>query len=183
MALVPRPHQAAFTRGINRDYSPVLALGVPWLSVLLGSLTPWLPVIAAAPVMPPFALMLLLAWRLLRPGLFPLWAGLPLGLFDDLYSGQPLGNGILLFSLVLLATEWFEFRFPWRTFLLNWAFAAAALALAIVFAAIVSGARLTSLQLAAIAPQVLISIVLFPLVARFAALLDRLRLTRVRRID
>ena len=52
-------------------------------------------------------------WRMLRPGLLPLWAGLPMGLFDDMYSGQPLGSGILLFSLTLIALDLIELRFPW----------------------------------------------------------------------
>ncbi|MEO6042250.1 MAG: rod shape-determining protein MreD [Croceibacterium sp.] len=169
-------------RRINRAHSPVLAIGLPWLSVLLGSLCPWLPVIAPAPVVPPLGFMVLLAWRLLRPGLFPLWAGLPLGLIDDLYSGQPLGSGILLFSLALLGIELIELRIPWRGFLLDWALAAAILALYLSAAALVSGARLTPVQLTVIGPQVLISIVLFPLVARLIAILDRVRLMRVRRL-
>jgi hypothetical protein len=64
-------------------------------AILFGSLPPWLPIIAPAPVPPPLGFLLLLAWRLLRPGLLPPWAGLPLGLFDDLYSGQPTGSGPL----------------------------------------------------------------------------------------
>src|SRR5919112_511136 len=112
----PRSRRDPFGSRINRAQSPILAYGLPWASILLGSLTPWLPIIAPAPVLPPLGLMMLLAWRLLRPGLLPLWAGLPLGLFDDLYSGQPLGSGILLFSLALLAVELIELRFQWRSF-------------------------------------------------------------------
>ena len=76
---VRQPHQP-------RALAAARATALPWLTILLGSLTPWLPVIAPAPVLPPFGFLFLLAWRLLRPGLLPLWAGLPLGLFDDLYS-------------------------------------------------------------------------------------------------
>jgi rod shape-determining protein MreD len=126
--------------------------------------------------------LLLIAWRLLRPGLLPPWAGLPLGLFDDLYSGQPLGSGILLFSLALFAIEAIEFRFPWRSFWFDW-LTAALLSLAyLAVAALLSGAHLTGVQLTVIAPQLLLSIVLFPVVARIVALLDRLRLMRVRRL-
>ena len=167
---------------INRTHLPLLAYGLPWLSILLGSLTPWLPVITPAPVLPPFGLMLLLAWRLLRPGLLPLWAGLPFGLFDDLYSGQPFGSAVLLFSLALLAIELIEIRFPWRNFWLDWLTASAILIVYLVVAAVLSGSALTSMQLAVIAPQLVLSIVLFPVVARLVAQLDRLRLMRVRRI-
>ena len=82
--------------GINRGPSTLLAAALPLLLVMAGSLSPTWPVIAAAPVMPPLGFILLLAWQHLRPGLFPVWAGLPLGLFDDLFSGQPLGSAELL---------------------------------------------------------------------------------------
>ena len=181
--LNPQSRRDPFGSRINRTQLPLLAYGLPWLTIMLGSLTPWLPVIAPAPVLPPFGYMLLLAWRLLRPGLLPLWAGLPLGLFDDLYSGQPLGSGILLFSLTLLAIERIELRFPWRTFLLDWLTASAMLVAYIAFAALFSGAALTLVQLTVIVPQLLLSIVLFPIIARMVSFLDRLRLMRVRRIS
>ncbi len=180
--LNPQARRDQFGSRINRAQSPLLAYGVPWLTILLGSLTPWLPVIASAPLMPPMGFLLLIAWRLLRPGLLPPWAGLPLGLFDDLYSGQPLGSGILLFSLALFAIEAIEFRFPWRSFWFDW-LTAALLSLAyLAVAALLSGAHLTGVQLTVIAPQLLLSIVLFPVIARVVALLDRLRLMRVRRL-
>ena len=69
---------------INRAPSPFIARSVPWLSIMLASLLPAWLLIASAPVMPPIAFLMLLAWRQLRPGLLPVWAGLPLGLFDDL---------------------------------------------------------------------------------------------------
>ena len=168
---------------INRAHLPVLALGLPWLTILLGSLTPWLPIIAPAPVLPPFGFLLMLAWRLLRPGLLPLWAGLPLGLFDDLYSGQPLGSGVLLFSLTLIVIELVEIRFPWRNFWLDWLTASAILTVYLMVAALLSGAELSLMQLGVIVPQLVLSIVLFPVVARLVAQLDRLRLMRVRRIN
>lgn len=177
-----RAHEDAFGRRINRGHSPALVYGVPWLSIMIGSLVPWLPVIAPAPVLPPLGFMLLIAWRFVRPGLLPLWAGLPLGLFDDLFSGQPLGSGILLFSLALLAIEGLEMRFPWRTFLLDWVAAALLLLLYLAAAALVSGAALTLVQLVVIVPQLLLSIALFPIIARMVGMLDRLRLMRLRRL-
>jgi rod shape-determining protein MreD len=180
--LNPRSRRDPFGSRINRAQSPLLAYGLPWLTILLGSLTPWLPVIAPAPILPPFGFMLMLAWRLLRPGLLPPWAGLPLGLFDDLYSGQPFGSGILLFSLTLLAIELVEVRFPWRSFWIDWLTAAAILTIYLGVAALLSGAAITLVQLTVILPQLLLSVVLFPIVARIVAVLDRLRLMRVRRL-
>jgi rod shape-determining protein MreD len=181
--LNPRSRSDQFGSRINRAQSPLLAYGMPWLTILLGSLTPWLPIIAPAPLLPPLGFMMMLAWRLLRPGLLPLWAGLPLGLFDDLYSGQPLGSGVLLFSITLLAIELIELRFPWRNFWLDWLTATAILVPYIVIAALVSRAELTAVQLTVILPQLLLAVVLFPIVARMVALLDRVRLMRVRRLD
>jgi len=180
--LHPKARRDPFGSKINRAHSPLLAIGLPWLTIMLGSLTPWLPIIAPAPILPPFGFMLLLAWRLLRPGLLPLWAGLPLGFFDDLYSGQPLGSGILLFSLVLMAIELIEARFPWRNFWHDWLTASAILGPYLVVAALLSGAALTFVQLTMILPQLVISIVVFPVLARLVARLDRLRLMRFRRI-
>ena len=180
--LHPKARRDPFGSKINRTHLPLLAYGLPSLTILLGSLSPWLPIIAQAPVIPPLGFVMMLAWRLLRPGLLPLWAGLPLGMFDDLYSGQPFGSGVLLFSLALFAIELIEIRFPWRNFWLDWMTATAILIVYLVVAAALSGAALTLVQLTVIVPQLVLSIVLFPVVARLVAHLDRLRLMRVRRI-
>jgi rod shape-determining protein MreD len=180
--LNPNSRRDPFGSRINRTHSRMLAYGVPWLSIMVGSLTPWLPVIAPAPVLPPFGFLMLLAWRFVRPGLLPLWAGLPLGLFDDLFSGQPIGSGILLFSLTLLVAELVEIRFPWRSFLLDWLAAIGLLVFYLAASVFLSGADLTLVQLRVILPQLLLCAVLFPIVSRMVALLDRLRLMRVRRL-
>jgi rod shape-determining protein MreD len=167
---------APFRKKINRAPSPTLAYVVPWLSVMLFSLTPMWPVLASAPVLPPLGFLALLAWGQMRPGLLPVWAGLPLGLFDDLYSGQPFGSAILLWSLMMIALALIEVRFPWRGFALNWLVAtgiiAAFLILELAFAN-ASGGRATLL---AIAPQIAITALLFPLMGRLVALFDRFRL-------
>ncbi len=181
--LDPQSRRDPYGSRINRRESTLIAYGLPWVTILLGSLTPWLPVIAPAPVLPPFGFLLMLAWRMLRPGLLPTWAGLPLGLFDDLYSGQPMGSGVLLFSFALIIVELVEIRFPWRNFWLDWLTASGLIVLYLVLAALLSGAPLTAVQLGVIAPQVLLSVMLFPIIARIVAMLDRLRLMRVRRID
>ncbi|BBC73158.1 rod shape-determining protein MreD [Altererythrobacter sp. B11] len=180
--LNPNARRDAFGSKINRTHSTLLAYGLPWLTILAGSLTPFLPVLSPAPIIPPLGFIIMLAWRLLRPGLLPLWAGLPLGLFDDLFSGQPLGSGILLFSLALIAIDLVEIRFPWRSFWLDWLTASAAIVIYLAVSALLSGASLTFVQLTVILPQLLLSVVLFPIVARMVSLLDRVRLMRVRRL-
>lgn len=180
--LDPSARPDEFGSKINRTQSRTLAFGIPLASIMLGSLTAMLPIISPAPILPPIAFMLLLAWRMLRPGLLPLWAGMPLGLFDDLYSGQPLGSAILFFSLALFAIEYLEYRFPWRSFVFDWFMASMFLIYYLFFATLVSGASINLSAVSVILPQLLLSIALFPIIARMVALLDRLRLMRIRRL-
>jgi len=161
---------------LNRVPSPLLARSAPWVSVMLASLVPGWLFIASAPVMPPFGFLVLVAWMQLRPGLLPAWAGAPLGLFDDLVSGQPLGSGVLLWSAGVIALEVIEMRLPWRNFVMEMmvgaVLIAAYLALGLAFANI-AGA---STALVVIVPQILVSVLLYPLVGRFVGAIDRLRL-------
>lgn len=172
-----------FGSKINRAHFPPLAYSLPWLTIILGSLTPMLPIIAPAAVLPPMGYLMLLGWRLLRPGLLPMWAGFPLGLIDDLFSGQPMGSGVLLFSLTMIAIELIELRFPWRGFWQDWLSATFFLCVYIPFAALVSGVSITQVHLTLIVPQLLLSIFVFPLMVRLVSMLDRLRLLRVIRFN
>jgi rod shape-determining protein MreD len=174
----PRARSDAYGRRINREHSPLVALALPWLSILLGSLLPMFFIATALPLVPPTGFLMLLAWRLVRPGLLPVWAGLPLGLFDDLFSGQPMGSGVLLWSLTMIALEFFDRRIPWRSFPQDWIAAALGLAGYLLAAYVVSGASATTPALIALFPQTLLSILLFPAAARLVATLDRVRLTR-----
>lgn len=180
--LNPNSRRDAYGSKINRDHWPLLVYGVPWLTILLGSLTPLLPVIAPAPILPPLGYLMLLGWRLSRPGLLPMWAGLPLGLVDDLFSGQPLGSGILLFSLTMIGLQLLEVRFPWRNFWQDWLVACLLLPVYLVTAAMLSGTGLAISQLYLLVPQILLSLVAFPIIVSLVSVLDRLRLRRFRPI-
>lgn len=176
----PRARSDAYGRRINREHSPLIALAVPWLSILIASLLPMFFIATALPLVPPTGFLMLVAWRLVRPGLLPVWAGFPLGLFDDLFSGQPLGSGILLWSLTMIALEILDRRIPWRSFPQDWIAATLALLGYLLAAFLVSGATATGPALVALGPQALLSVVLFPAAARLVATLDRMRLTRYR---
>ncbi|UIP05839.1 rod shape-determining protein MreD [Erythrobacter sp. SDW2] len=165
---------------INRDHSPVLLVLVPWGTIMLAAVVPFFFLTSAIPLVPPLALLFLLAWRLVRPGVLPVWAGLPLGLWTDLYSGQPFGCSVLLFSLSLLTIEVLETRFPWRDFLQDWATAMLAILAYIGLGVVFSGADVTPLTIIAVAPQALLSVLAYPIVARMVAALDRIRLLRIR---
>ncbi|MCX9146172.1 rod shape-determining protein MreD [Erythrobacter sp. WG] len=181
--LDPRARSDMYGRRINRAPSPLRARSVPYLSIMAGSLLPVLLIADLMPLSPPFGFLLLLGWRMVRPGLLPLWAGAPLGAFDDLVSGQPFGSAILLWSLALIAIELIETRFPWRGFWQDW-FTAGVIGLVYwLCALIVSGARLTPEMLFAALPQGVLTVLLYPIVARLVASLDRFRLSRARVIS
>lgn len=170
------------TRRINRAPSPVLALSVPWISIMLASMAPALPVIASAPLMPPLGFMLFVSWRQIRPGLLPVWSGLPLGLFDDLYSGQPLGSAVLLWSLAMIALDLIESRLPWRSFAMNWIEAAMLLAAYLIASLGIANLAGGTTPFPVIVPQLLLTVLLFPLAGRVVGACDRFRLLRVMEI-
>lgn len=165
---------------INRAPSPAFAVALPWLLVMLGSLSPMWPVIASAPVMPPLGFLFLLGWLHLRPGLFPVWAGLPLGLFDDLFSGQPFGSAVLLWSLASIGMDYVEARFPWRGFLQNWLVASAVIVVYLLCAAWIAGAAGRPVLFAAMLPQLGLAVLAYPIGAQLVGLVDRLRLIPIR---
>jgi rod shape-determining protein MreD len=166
---------------INRGASPALAIAMPWLLVMLGSLSPSWPIIASAPLIPPIGFLLLVAWQQLRPGLFPAWAGLPLGLFDDLYSGQPFGSAVLLWSATMIALDLFEVRVPWRGVVLNWLAASGIVTLYIVLAAQLADLGGGNSSLLHLVPQIFLSILAYPIAATLVGLVDRFRLIPIRR--
>lgn len=180
--VIPRTNNAAYGRRINRTHSPLVATIVPWVTIMVGSLLPMFFIAAALPLVPPTGFLMLLAWRLVRPGLLPVWAGFPLGLFDDLFSGQPLGNAIVLWSAAMIAIELLDRRIPWRTFAQDWAVAALALVGYCLGSFVLSGASIGLPGLIALGPQLLFSLLLFPAAARLVASLDRLRLLRFRTV-
>jgi rod shape-determining protein MreD len=150
--------------------------GTPVVTVMLGSMTTVLPVIAQSPVMPPFGLLLLLSWRLLRPELWAPWIAIPLGLFDDLMSGQPLGSAMFLWTIALLGIEIVDRRLLWRDYWHDWLIALLAitfcLAGGVLFARLTGGGG----KLLLVVPQMIGSILIYPFVARQCAWLDRWRL-------
>ncbi len=176
----PRSRRDRYGSRINRDHSQLLANFVPWASIILASVIPIFPLVSGIPLWPPLGFLLLLSWRFVRPGLLPVWAGFPLGLWDDLFSGQPFGSGILMWSLAMIAIDYIEARFPWRGFLQDWMTAAFATGIYLALAALLSGGYFGYERVLLVGPQFLIAILVFPLLSRLVAILDRLRLLRIR---
>lgn len=180
--LNPRSRSDRYGSRINRAPSPLRAISVPYLSIIAGSLLPCLFIADLMPLAPPMGFLMLLGWRIMRPGLLPVWAGAPLGAFDDLVSGQPFGSAVLMWSVAMIGLELLEARFPWRGFWQDWFTAALAAAAYVAAAMAVSGAQMSQPLLIAAAPQFLTAIMVYPLLARLIAGLDRYRLTRTRRL-
>lgn len=176
------PRDAAPRRPINRAPLPWLAGSLPWISIMAASLVTFSPVLASSPLLPPLGFMMLLAWRMLRPSFLPVWAGLPLGAFDDLFSGQPFGSAIVLWSAAMLAMEVIDERFLWRGFLGDWLAAAVLIAVDLILAAGFAGIAARYPLPLTIGPQLLASLMLFPAINSLVAFVDRVRLLPLRRL-
>jgi rod shape-determining protein MreD len=112
----------------------------------------------------------------MRPGIWPAWVGLPFGLFDDLWSGQPFGSAALIWSLTMLAIEFIDARAVWRDHVQDWFLAAIAIMLAISSGVGVLALAHRAPEMNVVLPQILIAILTFPLVVRLCARLDGWRL-------
>jgi rod shape-determining protein MreD len=160
----------------DRKQSLLKMLAIPIASVALSSMVTTLPIFTAEPLLPPFGLLMLLSWRLMRPGLLPVWSGVPFGLMDDLFSGQPFGSAGLLWSLAMLAIEIIDSRAIWRDYIQDWVIAAL-----LIIGVLLGGLWIAGLAHAApepilLVPQIMVSILLYPLVVRICARLDSWRL-------
>lgn len=166
-------------RGADESLAPLRfrMRAIPIASVVVGSFAPLAPLIASWPMLPPLGLLMLLGWRFLRPEIWPLWSGLPLGLLDDFLSGNPVGSAMFLWTAILIALDMFDNRFIWRDYWFDWLMATAAITSGIIFAMLASSlVGGGDASLAPLAPQIAASVLIFPLVLRLCARLDRWRL-------
>lgn len=181
--LTARARPDPYGRRINHAPSPWRARSVPYIAIMIASALPLVLIADVMPLAPPLGFLMLLGWRMVRPGLLPLWAGAPLGAFDDLFSGQPFGSAIMLWSLAMITIELVEARFPWRGFWHDW-FTAGLMVVGYWLAALLlSGTQPGSAMLIVALPQALLAILLYPIMARMVASLDRFRLAKARRIS
>ena len=135
-----------------------------------------MPFLTTQPILPPFGFLMFLSWRLMRPGLLPVWSGVPFGLMDDVFSGQPFGSAGLLWSLALLAIEVVDSRAIWRASHQDWLVASLLIALVLLGGLWIAGLALAAPGPVILLPQVILSILLYPLVVRICARLDSWRL-------
>ena len=143
---------------------------------MVASMMPLLPIVSASPVMPPWGLLLLLGWRMLHRNIWPAWLGFPLGLWDDMFSGQPLGSSIVLWTLTLVGLDMLDRRMVWREFNEEWWLAAVIITAALVLGLLIANPSGNHTSILIILPQIAISILVFPMVARACAVFDAWRL-------
>jgi rod shape-determining protein MreD len=157
---------------------PLRAYIVPVVSTIAGSATAALPIVADAPVLPPFGLMMALGWRLLRPEIWRAWMALPLGLADDLLTGMPLGSGPMVLTICFLAFDAMDTRLIWRDYWQDWLITAGALAFCMVGGWAIIRFDGGSGSIALLMPQLAVAILCVPATVRVCAGLDAWRLRR-----
>lgn len=151
---------------------------VPILSTIAATLLDLLPIVANSPLVPDFAFIILIAWRLLRPEMWLAQMALPLGLLNDLVAGHPIGQSMALWTITFLLLDLLDSRTGWRDYWMDWLFAAV-----LILGYTAGGwliARMMGSQAAfgVMLPQLGLSVCAYPLVARLVVALDRWRLSR-----
>lgn len=170
--------QSALTSNKRFDRGPrPMAEAIPALSVMAGSLTAMLPVVSATGWWPDWGMLVLIAWRLLRADAWPSWWAAPLGFFNDLMTGYPIGLSVAIWSAVMIIMDIMDRRTQWRDYWIEWA-------LASVFIALFEAMQwLTAAWMGAgvpfrtsAVPSIIIAVLCFPVAARLVMVLDRWRL-------
>ena len=158
-------------RDLRRRYVPIA-------STILACLVNVLPIIVSTPIIPDFAFLVLLAWRLLRPEMWSVTTAIPLGLLNDLLAGHPLGQSAALWTSIFLIMDLVDSRVAWRDYWMDWMLAAVFI-LGYTFGDWAIGRWMGSTaEFGILWPQIGASILLYPVVARIVLVLDRWRLAR-----
>ncbi|WP_417621698.1 rod shape-determining protein MreD [Parasphingorhabdus sp.] len=160
---------------IGRQPSQLRIMVLPPLTVVIGSMITALPIITDYPILPPMGLLVMLAWRLIRPGFWSAWAGFPLGLVDDIFSGQPLGSAAFLWSLIFILLDTFDRKSVRRDYWQDWLIASVAIISVLVSGMLIVDFHSNILRLDLLVPQILLSILLYPFIARLVGAIDHWR--------
>jgi len=169
--------QIALTRGdvtrkhLRRKYVPIG-------TTIGSSLLVLLPLVLSAPYVPDFGYLVFISWRLLRPEMWSPRTSLGLGFLDDLVSGHPLGQSMALWTVTLLILDFIESRAVFRDFWMDWLLASSLILLHTFGTWTISQMMGSHTDFAVLWPQLGISVLAYPVIARMVVMLDRWRLTR-----
>ena len=158
-------------KGFRRGYVPLITTVLAILFVLL-------PIVTTTPVIPDLGFIVLIAWRLLRPEMWTATTALPLGMLNDLVSGHPLGQSMALWTLTFLLLEFIESRAVFRDFWMDWLLASLLILLHSFGDWFIGRLMGNEAVFGVMWPQIALTILAYPIVARFILGLDRWRLTR-----
>ena len=152
---------------------------IPFASTVFAMLLGLMPIVASTLWMPNLAFLILITWRLLRPEIWQAQVALGLGLLADLIvPGAPLGQSMLIWTIVFLGLDYADHLLGIRDYWLDWVLAAAVTlfhSAGVWYIALLMGAKVSFLVMV---PQILLSILAYPLMARIVLRLDRWRLSR-----
>ncbi len=149
---------------------------VPLVSVMIASLLSCLPLVVENGWFPDFGFLMLISWRLLRADVWPSWWAAPLGLFNDLVSGYPIGLSVSLWTASMLALDLLDRRTMWRDYWIEWALAALLILLGESTQWQVAALMGAAVPFSAMIPSLIIAIASFPVAAWVAGRIDRWRL-------
>jgi rod shape-determining protein MreD len=151
---------------------------VPVASTVGAMLLALLPIVTSAPILPDLAFMTLVTWRLLRPEIWAAQAALALGLLNDLITGNPIGQSMLLWTAAFLVFDLIDSRLGFRDYLMDWLIGGGAIILHTVGAWYIALLMGSDVRFAVILPQIGLGVLFYPVVARAVLSLDRWRLMR-----
>ncbi len=151
---------------------------VPAASVVAASFLSVLPIVSLSGWWPNFGFLMLIAWRLLRADPWPAWWAAPLGFFNDLMTGAPIGLSVTIWTAVMLAMELVDQRTQWRDYWVEWAIATLLIVVDRWSDWQVAGLLGAPVPFVRIVPAIAIAVLAFPIAAMAAARLDRWRFGR-----
>ncbi len=165
-------------RSLRQKAPPAFAPYIPAGSVVLASLLAALPLISSQGWYPDFGFLLFLGWRLLRSDPWPSWWAAPLGFINDLFTGTALGYSVALWCATMIVLDLVDRRTMWRDYWIEWMLAAVLISADELLQWRVAKAIDAAPPLVAIVPPVVISVLVFPLVAWLVGRIDGWRLGR-----
>jgi len=151
---------------------------VPLTTTILACLLSALPIVTSTPVVPDFGFLVLISWRLLRPEMWTATTALPLGLFNDMIAGHPIGQSMALWTIAFIVYDMMDTRLVFRDYIMDWLVAAVSVSLYICGEWYIGHLMGNRIPLAVLWPQMVASVLTYPLVARIVLTMDRWRLSR-----